>query len=187
MAIKFENEVCEHLSLPSIPKKEWNGVTSFDKGVAVLAHKATDERSYAVCAFDAEKDNEPRIIKVFANTPFNGIEQVFVVPNYMGTDVEDTDLDDESKKKARELIAEANELTQQGEDETQQMLDKVASKNPYYFPQITNEDEAVAFLRTYNKTNRIKGVVPSNIETIKLRLAAIYADEQKKLKHNNKK
>ena len=34
--IEFEKEVIKYLNIPSIPKKEWDGKSSFSKGVALL-------------------------------------------------------------------------------------------------------------------------------------------------------
>lgn len=77
--IQFEQEVIKALGLPSIPKKEWDGKSSFDKGVAVLNMR--DEReAYGVCSFDAQTDKSPRIVKVFGIEPFASVGKVFVVP-----------------------------------------------------------------------------------------------------------
>ena len=67
--IKFEQEVCDYLCIPSIPRKEWNKKDSFKKGVAVVRLSVSGV-AYAVCTFDNEADTEPRIVKTFASEPF---------------------------------------------------------------------------------------------------------------------
>ena len=95
MNVKFEKEICSFLNLPSIPLKEWDGETAFDKGVAIVK-QAYDGQAYAVARFDPIKDAKPTIIKVFDSEPFFDIEKVLVVPDYMETSVETADLDEES-------------------------------------------------------------------------------------------
>ena len=172
MKILFEKEVIKHLGLPSIPKKSWNGKDSFKDGVAVL-DLFDDSKAYAVCTFDKETDKEPRIKKVFCVEPFNAVEDVYVVPSYMDNDTTDVDLDSESKKRAEQLAAEAKELENQG---TVEEAIEDANKLPeWIFPEIQNIEQAQAYLREYNRMNRIKkGKIPTNEETIKMRLYSIY-------------
>lgn len=170
--IEFEKEVIAYLNLPSIPKKEWNHVDSFQNGVAVV-NMSLGRQAYAVCSFDKETDREPRIKKVFGIEPFTGIENVFVVPSYMDNDTTDVDLDAESKKRAEQLAAEAQELENNGViDEAVKEADKLPE---WIFDEIHNHDEAIAWLKQYNQRNGIKkGKVPSNDDTIKMRLYNIY-------------
>lgn len=171
--IRFEKEICEFLKLPSIPKKAWDKETPFDKGVAIVK-MAFDQKGYAVARFDINKDKEPNIIKVFASEPFYGIEEIFVVPDYMETDIKEADLDDESKKKAEELAKQAEEIENDGANDVVEQ-----PENEYYFDNITNDEEASAFIAAYNQKNNIKGAVPKRHDTIVMRLAVIYADMQK--------
>lgn len=173
--ILFQKEVCEYLNLPSIPLKEWDKETPFEKGVAVVK-MAFDEKGYAVARYNPEKDKEPVITKVFASQPFYGIENVFIVPDYMETDVKEADLDDESKKKAEELANEAEQIVEEGAGEVQSVE---TPENPYMFDNITNDEEAIAFIEAYNKKNKIGGRVPKTHDTILMRLAVIYADQKK--------
>ena len=170
MDIRFEKEICAFLNLPSIPLKEWDGETPFDKGVAIV--KLSCDTAYAVARFDPTKDEQPNIIKVFDSEPFFDIEKIFVVPDYMETNVETADLDDESKKKAKELAEQAAEIENDG---TQQME---LPENPYLFDNITNDEEAIAFISAYNKKNGIKGQVPKKHETILNRLLVIYSEQK---------
>ena len=171
MNVKFEKEICSFLNLPSIPLKKWDGETAFDKGVAIVK-QAYDGQAYAVARFDPIKDEKPTIIKVFDSEPFFDIEKVLVVPDYMETSVENADLDEESKKKAEELAKQAEEIENDG---TQQME---LPKNPYLFDNITNDEEAIAFIDAYNKKNGIKGQVPKKHETILNRLLVIYSEQK---------
>lgn len=171
--IAFENEVVKFLGLPSIPKKEWDGKSDFEKGVAVLTLTSGQE-AYAVCSFDNEKGkSKPSITKVFGQEPFIEIKSVYVVPSYMVTedDVDDMDLDDESKQQAKMILEEAKDAQDDGQD-VQDVVDKLPE---WIFPEITNKDEAQAWLRQYNKKNKIKGKIPSNDETLKLRLLSIHS------------
>ena len=90
----------------------------------------------------------------------------------METSVETADLDEESKKKAEELAKQAEEIENDG---TQQMK---LPKNPYLFDNITNDEEAIAFIEAYNKKNGIKGQVPKKHETILNRLLVIYSEQK---------
>lgn len=176
--IEFEKEIIAYLNIPSIPKKEWNGKDSFQYGVAIL-NLATNRQAYAVCSFDKETDSKPRIRKVFCVEPFNGIDKVFVVPSYMDNDTTDADLDSESKKRAEQLAAEAEELENKG---TVEEAVENANKLPeWIFDEIHNMSEAHAWLKQYNIRNGIKkGKVPTNEETIKMRLYNIYMSNKKR-------
>ena len=167
MGIRFEKEVCQYLSLPSIPLKEWNGKSSFKYGVAVTKLLLGD-LAYAVCTFNADTDKEPRIKKVFAEERFSGIDKIFVVPSYMDTkDIENADLDEQSKEAAERLAQETEELAETPENE-------------YFFDHIHNDDEAIAFITAYNRDNNIRGAVPSKHETLLMRLGVIFNDMKKK-------
>lgn len=175
--ILYEKEICEQMRLPSIPKKEWDGKSSFKNGVAVVKTLFGDA-AYAVASFDADFDKEPRIKKVFGQEIFREIMRVFVVPEYMDVDcVKDADLDDVSKKRAEELAKEAKEIEDEGLQEEVTLPD-----NEYMFDNIHNDDEAKAFIQSYNSRNRIKGRIPSTHEGIVMRLSVIYADTQNKSK-----
>ena len=170
--VEFEKEVVTYLNIPSIPKKEWNQTDSFQCGVAVI-NLSLGRQAYAVCSFDKETDKEPRITKVFGVEPFGSIDKVFVVPAYMDNNTVDADLDSESKKRAEQLAAEASELENQGvKEETIENANKLPE---WIFDEIHNKEEAIAWLKQYNVRNKIKkGKVPTNEETIKMRLYNIY-------------
>lgn len=176
--VEYEKEVVAYLNLPSLPKKEWNQQDSFKDGVAVVS-LSLGRLAYAVCTFDKETDKEPRIKKVFGIEPFTSIEKVFVVPSYMDNDTSDADLDAESKKRAEQLAAEAKELENQGTvDEAIEDANKLPE---WIFPEIHNIEEAQAYLREYNRINGIrKGKIPTNEETIKMRLYNIYKTNNKR-------
>lgn len=176
----FEKEVIDYLGLPSMPKKEHDGIRPFKKGVAIL--ELMDGREVcAICKFDADSgDTEPKVVKTFGIEPFKRISKIFVVPNYMSNieDVKDMDLDDESKKKAREILEEAQEIENEGTATDEEML---SPENEYYFDHIHSDEEAKAFIKAYNQRNRIKkGRLPSTHEGLIMRLAVIYSETQKK-------
>ena len=178
--ITFEREVIEHLSLPSIPKKEWDGKSSFKCGVAVT-RLANDYLAYAVCTFDAERgDKVPHVTKTFAQEPFYSIEKIFPVPSFMDTDVASMDLDDESKKAATRLVEEASELVNEANVNEREDLGEMEKLPEFVFDHIHNIEEAQAFIQSWNMQNKIKGRVPQNEETIKLRLLTIYITMKEK-------
>ena len=169
--VEFEKEVVTYLNIPSIPKKEWNQIDSFQCGVAVI-NLSLGRQAYAVCSFDKETDKEPRITKVFGVEPFGSIDKVFVVPAYMDNNTVDVDLDAESKRRAEQLAEEAKELEKEG---TVEEAIENANKLPeWIFPEIHNIEEARAYIKSYRKINHIKGKIPDNEETLKSCLYAIY-------------
>lgn len=176
--IEFEKEVVSYLNIPNIPKKEWNGKDSFQDGVAVL-NLLSGQQAYAVCTFDKETDETPRIKKVFGIEPFSDIENIFIVPSYMDNDTSDVDLDAESKKRAEQLAAEANELENEGV--VDEAIEKANELPEWIFPEIQNIEQAQAWLKQYNISNGVrKGKIPTNEETIKMRLYNIYMSNRKR-------
>ena len=172
--ISFEKEVCSYLNIPSLPKKEWDGKSSFKNAVATI--KLGGRRlAYAVASYDEAKDDAPRVVKSFMTEPFYGINKIFVVPSYMDTDVDNMDLDEQSKKAAEDLKKEADELENQGADENMEV-----PENEYCFDHIHNDEEAIAFIEAYNRENNIKGAIPKKHESIIARLTVIYAESLKK-------
>ena len=62
--ISFEKEVCSYLNIPSLPKKEWDGKSSFKNAVATI--KLGGSRlAYAVASYDEANDDAPRVVKSF--------------------------------------------------------------------------------------------------------------------------
>ena len=178
--IQFEQEVIKALGLPSIPKKEWDGKSSFDKGVAVL--KMRDEReAYGVCSFDAQADKSPRVVRVFGIEPFIGVGKVFVVPSYMTSEeeIKDMDLDEQSKKKVEQILGEAKELENEGVKSDVPSMEDLPE---WIFPEIENREQALAWLKNFQSRNKHKGRIPTTDENIKLRLYSIYVEQQKKMK-----
>lgn len=181
-----ENEVCQYLGIPSIPKKKWDGKSSFKRGVGIVS-LLTGGKAYVVVSFDSEKDPDGfcRVIKVFSLEQFNlgnfGIDDVFIVPDYMDTDVENMDFDENSKEAAQALVNEALDL---------ENADIAASKvkmpeNEYYFDNIHNDEEAQAFIKSYNQTNKIRGKVPTTHEAIVMRLSVIHSELNNKSNKSN--
>lgn len=179
METLFEKEVVKHLNLPSIPKKEWDGKSSFSKGVALISLRGERE-AYAVASFDANVDKIPNIVKVFGIEPFVNIKKVFVVPAYMTTEeeIKDMDLDEQSKKKVQEVLDEAKEIENEGTKEENPM----DGLPEWIFPEINSKQEAEAWLRNFQSRNKQKGRIPTTEENIKLRLFSIYSEMQKKQK-----
>lgn len=175
-----EKEICQYLGIPSIPKKKWDGKKPFRSGVAITELRNGMGEAYAVATFDTDRDNKPRIKKVFSMLPYDKVVEIFIVPDYMNENVDDMDFTDDDKKKAQWLIDEANEIVA-GHDGEQEVV--AENKNPYLFDHIHNDDEARAYIAAYNKANRIKGRVPASHEALLMRLSVIYSG----LNNENKK
>ena len=172
--VNYENEICAFLRLPSIPKKEWDGKSPFRGCVAIIDTKTGGE-AYAVASFNPDNETEPRVTKVFSQEPFTRIKKVFIVPEYMNVDnIKTADLDEESKKRAEELAKEAEEVEMSGVEEEPNV-----PENEYFFDHIHNDEEARAYIASYNKTNKIKGRVPKTHDGLVMRLSVIYAESNK--------
>ena len=167
--------------LPSIPsdKYVWDGKSSFKDGIAIV-QLMYQGYAYAACTFDAEKDDKPRVVKTFAQEPFVDVERIIVVPAFMDVNVEDMDLDEDSKRAAELLTQEADELTSDEQREDEKAANEINALPEWVFEEIHNKEEAQAWLQQYNSRNRIRGRVPENEETIKLRLLTIYTELKEK-------
>lgn len=173
--IYFEKEIIEYLHLPSIPKKEWNGTDGFKNGVAIV-NTVNGSKAYAVASYDPDEHEKPVIVKVFGYEQFKDIDKVFIVPSYMDTDVDNYDVDEESKRRAAMIAKDAAAA-----ETTADCDDIVPPENEYYFDNIHNDEEARAFIDAYNKRNNLKRArVPKNHEGLVMRLSVIYNEENSK-------
>ena len=180
--VLYEDKVCTYLNLPAIPKRTWDGKASFKKAVVAVS-LTNGDKAYAIATFDADVDKKPHIVKVFGVVPFKVEDDAvfYVVPEYMDTEsIANWDVDAESKKAAQALAEEARAVENEGiVDDTPKMEDL----GEWIFPEISNKEEAEAWLRRYNAKNGIrKNKVPSNVETLKMRLYTIYCEINKKNK-----
>lgn len=171
--VLHEKEICQYLGIPAIPKKKWDGKSSFENGVAIT-ELTNGQLAYSVATFDNEHDDEPRIKKVFAMAMFKNVVDIFIVPSYMETNVEEMDLDEESIESARLLVEEANEKI----DNETLIVDE--PKNEYLFDNIHNDAEAIAYIKAYNKSNSKRRKVPRTHENIIMTLNVIYNETNKK-------
>lgn len=169
MIIDYEKEILEYLGIPSVPKKRWDGKSAFKDGVAVV-RLSGGFNAYAVATCDG-LGVEPRVKKVFTDEPFSDIVDIFPVPSYMNSDVETMDLDEQSKINAQSLLDEAGELEKEVVHDVND-----DNGNEYFFPDVRNDDEAVAFIKSYNEANGIKAGVPKSHDGIVARLAVIWSD-----------
>ena len=96
----------------------------------------------------------------------------------MDTNVDGMDLDEESKENAKFIIEEAREI-ELGEDKND-FADTDVPDNEYYFDNIHTDEQAKAFIRAYNKKNRIKrGAMPKTHEGLIVKLSVIYNEMNK--------
>lgn len=177
--IDFEEKVVAYLGLPGLPQKTWDGRSSFKHGVATVEF-VDGRKAYAVCSYNSETDEKPRITKVFSLEPFKSfdVESIRVVPTYMDVEgVENWDLDEKSKKAAQGIIDEGDAMISEGKE------DKVdVPENEWVFDNIHSLDEGVAWLKHYYSKNHIRGKVPNTEESVKLRLLTIYCDQNSRKK-----
>lgn len=182
-----EDEVCKCLNLPGIPKRVWDGKSSFKHGVAVVTCQ-TGIKTYVIVTYDAEKDTSPRVKRVFSPDIFiiDATTPIFVVPEYMDEDVSSMDLDDASKARAEELINEAHTTVATPQDDGGEGEEEGGGQashdddNEYSFDFIHNDEEAKAYIAAYNKAHHTGGRIPTTHEGITTRLAVIYATESNK-------
>lgn len=180
--ILCENEVCKYLGIPNIPKKKWDGKSGFKNGVGIV-DLMSGNKAYVSVTFNPEKDKSCKVVKVFINEQFSNVDndEIFVVPDYMDTNVENMDFDEKSKEAAQALVNEALDL---------ENADTAASKvelpeNEYYFDNIHDDEEAQAFIKSYNQSNKVRGKVPTTHEAIVMRLSVIYSEINNKSNKSN--
>lgn len=170
-----ENEICQYLGIPSIPKKKWDGESGFKRGVGIV-NLLTGGKAYVVVTYNPEKDKDCRVIKVFTPEQFNvekfNAENVFIIPEYMDTDVESMDFDESSKDAARALVNEALDL--ENSDNASSKVEM--PENEYFFDNVHNDEEGMAFIKSYNSSNHIRGKVPTTHDAIVMRLSVIYSE-----------
>ncbi len=169
--IKFEKEITNYLNIPSIPKKEWDGISYFEECVGI-AKTIDDALVFVVCSYK-EGDSKPRPVKVFDLSIIKDIETVYIVPSYMDIDVNKMDLDDESMERANDLAMQVIEMEKETANEK-------LPDNPYFFDNIHSDDEATAFIKAYNKKNKIRGSVPKKYDAIVMRLGVIWREQNNK-------
>ena len=172
--IQNEKEVCKYLQLPSLPKKEWDGQSLFERGVAVADLRGGGQ-AYVVVSH-LQENKSPNVTKVFSSFAFTRIHTIRPVPQYLeSVDIENADMDEDSKESLR-LLADESEELESDEELSKDGDDGEETANEYFFDNITNDDEAAAFIKAYNKKNGIKARVPQNHQGLIMRLSVIYSE-----------
>lgn len=167
--VKYEKNVCSALNIPSIPLKEWDGKTSFDSGVA-LVERITGDEEYAICSFSSEIEESVHIVKDFGHIPFSKVIKVFPVPAYMDDNIENMDLDDDSKLAIESLISQKKEIVNEGVDVPKEEVYE------WGYPFIKDRQAAIAFL----KDKKLKGRIPTSDDVLKSKLKVMYHSENHK-------
>jgi len=167
--IGLGEKVFPFLNIPKCPKKEWDGKESFAFGVAVV-HRTIGTEEYAVCKFDSEKEEKPRIIKDFGHSSFDGIITIYPVPAYLDEDVESFDLDDASKQAVKDAIEDKKAIIESSKEKVKEEICEWG----YEF--IHSKEEAIAYL----KTLKLKGKIPEREDAIKSKLQLLFREENKK-------
>jgi hypothetical protein len=164
---RFFNNVCKHLNIPRLPKKEWDGTTPFDNGVALIKRIYGNE-DYAICGYDPDKNSAPVVKKDFGIEPFIEILSIWPIPDYMDTNIDDMDLDEESKENMKALLEEKEEESVQAIVAVEDPLEKLPE---WIYENIHNVQEAQAIIRTYGNA---KGKISSNEDVLKSKLYDLY-------------
>ena len=168
--IRFENKICQFLGIPAIPKKKWDKETQFDNGVAIIK-RVTGDEDYAVCSFNSTIDENVRITKDFGFEPFVEIIEVYPVPAYMEDNIENMQLDEESKMAMEVLLEEKKEIVNKNVEKPK------VDVYEWGYPFIKNQKEAEAYLAK----NNTRGRIPTNKITLQNKLRLMYREEQNKL------
>jgi len=164
---RFLEDVCGLLNIPKIPKKEWDGTTPFDSGVA-LVKRISGNKEYAICRYDPNKNSKPAIKKDFGMEPFTDIIKIWPIPDYMDTNVDEMDLDEDSKDNMKSLLEEKEEESVQTLVTVEDPLEKLPE---WIYENIHNVQEAQAIIRQYGKA---KGKISSNEDVLKSKLYDLY-------------
>ena len=164
-----EREILDFLQIPKIPKKEWDGTKEFKNGVGI-AKTISGVETYVVVCCD---EQGLKIKKVFDTEPIVGVGKVFVVPDYMDMkNIENWDLDDESKKAAVSLANEAIEMESSVEEKEENLPE-------WYFDEIHDIDEARAWVSQYRKKRKMRGTMPKTEEALKNFLYVCYKNKKR--------
>ncbi|MBO7732475.1 MAG: hypothetical protein J6S67_07975 [Methanobrevibacter sp.] len=159
--------------MPSVPKKKWDGVKPFKNACGIIESK-NGILCYAVFGF-SEKANSAFVKKVFGEEPILKIHEIYPVPDYMDMqDIEKWDLDEDSKKAAKNLANEALEI--EGED-----VKNDEPLNEWIFDEIHNIDEARAFVASYRKRKKMRGKPIKDEESLKNFLYVMWKNQKRGL------
>jgi hypothetical protein len=157
-----------YLQIPSLPKKEWDGESEFNKGIG-LVERISKKQDYVICRYIPEKDMCVRVIKDFSGEPFLKVLECYPMPDYADVEIDSMQLDEQSKAAMEMLIEERNEkISEDVQDEDEKLPD-------WIFPFINNKEEAVAYL----KSQGVK--VPAALKSedkIKAKLYVLYQDKK---------
>jgi hypothetical protein len=86
------------------------------------------------------------------------------------------DLSPKDKERAEQLVKEAQELENEGVEVKQTPM----PESEYCYDHITNDEQAMAFIREWNKRHGMKkGKVPTTHEGITSKLLAMWMDDNR--------
>lgn len=160
------------LQIPSLPKKTWDKVSEFNKGVC-LVRRIDGTENYAICRYNKEKDEAVKVVKDFCLATFTEILECYPVPDFVEADIESMDLDEANKMAMEELLEERQEAIMEDVKVEEEKLPE------WIYPFISNREEALAFL----KSKRIRNAHSlKSDEAVKAKLYLVYEDEKKKNK-----
>lgn len=168
----FYDETIDLLRIPSIPKKEWDGKTPFDRGMAQIT-TMLGSKEYAVCSFDPKKGDTLRVVKRFGGLQFTAVDKVWPVPDYMDDDIGKMEFDNEESMTSMSVILQEKEqmVNADADDEDE--------GGEWGYPIIHTMKQAVAYLRA----KRPKDGIPSDPEVLKAKLKAMYNAERNNKSH----
>jgi len=168
----FYDETIDMLRIPSIPKKEWDGKSPFDRGIAQIT-TMFGSREYAICSFNPERDDKPRIVKIFGGLRFTSVDKIWPIPDYMDDDIRKMEFADEESRTSMSVMLQ----------EKEQMVNANAKDEDgggeWGYPIIHTTKQAVAYL----KAKHPKDGIPSDPEVLKAKLKAMYNAERHNKSH----
>lgn len=162
-------ECLKELSLPALPNKKWDGQTPFTKGICFI-ERISGHQSYAICKFN-EQTQRADVVQDFTTGTIKNIVDIYPVPDYLDTNLDQMDFEDEESRIAME------ELILESEDKVMEDIDPEQKLSQWVFPHINTKEEAIAYLRKY----KVKGSQAlSNTDSIKAKLYVLWEDQNKK-------
>lgn len=157
------------LTLPSLPKKEWDGESPFTKAVCMI-ERISGHLSYVIGKY-IEETKQVKIIQDFEMGTIKTILRVYPVPDYLDSNVDNMDFEDEDSREAME------ELLSQSEEQVMEDVEPEEKLSEWVFPHINNKEEAIAYLRRYKVQS---AHLLKDPDAIKAKLFILWEDQKKK-------
>lgn len=174
MILDTKKEVCKTLGIPDIPKKKWDGESSFDKAACTI-ECIDGSTHYGICSYNKDTDSNIKITNVFNTIPFVKVIDVYPLPLYMDDNVDEMEFDDdESYNYVNQLLEEKEEIINKGVEPSP------IEEFEWGYPFIANKEQAMAYMKELYKKDKKKGAIPTKDEVLKSALRVRYNMEKHK-------